>query len=98
MTAGGQVAFTYEWETPPNSPDDEPDYIELRVTAQISQFHPAVMHLSNGDPGYPAEGGEVEGIEASFPDGSVLDPIPDDLYALLEKRASQEEVHRDDGL
>lgn len=33
---------------------------EVVVTYSVSKYHPAVMYLSNGDPGYPEEGGEVE--------------------------------------
>ena len=49
-TPGGQVAFTFEWYKWEQEPDDS---IELHVTAQVTRYHPAVMHLSNGDPGYP---------------------------------------------
>lgn len=94
MTVGGQVVFNYEWES---EDDDELGYLQLSVTAQVSRSYPAIMYLSNGDPGCPAEGGEVENIEVSLPDGSMLDPIPDILYALLKERAALEEVQHDGG-
>lgn len=37
----------------------------LRLVGQISPYYPAVMYLRNGDPGYPAEGGEIEDCEVS---------------------------------
>jgi hypothetical protein len=33
---------------------------EIEVTYSVSKYYPAVHTLRNGDPGYPAEGGEVE--------------------------------------
>jgi len=36
---------------------------EYRVTGFQSAYQPAVMYLSNGDPGHPAEGGEIEDFE-----------------------------------
>ena len=37
---------------------------EIEVTYSVSKYYPAVHTLSNGDPGYPEEGGEVEIISA----------------------------------
>ncbi len=38
----------------------EYDDQEYRVKGFQSAYIPAVMYLKNGDPGYPAEGGEIE--------------------------------------
>ncbi len=36
------------------------DYRGLDVSAKINIYTPAVLTLRNGDPGYPAEGGDCE--------------------------------------
>jgi hypothetical protein len=43
--------------------EDESIETEYTVTCTISPYHPAVMYLRNGDPGYPEEGGELEKID-----------------------------------
>lgn len=87
---GGQVSFTYEWDR--LDENDEEVCTMLNATATISTYHPAVMYLRNGDPGYPAEGGEVEDMEVSLPDGTKLDPIPDELYETLCNQAREEDI------
>ena len=37
---------------------------DVRVTGSITPGCEAVMHLSNGDPGYPAEPAEIEDFKA----------------------------------
>lgn len=39
--------------------EDGTEY-DVEVTYSVSRYYPGVHTLSNGDPGYPAEGGEVE--------------------------------------
>ncbi len=83
MIRGTDVNFEYEYE-----PDDEDsDTLMLGVSASITDYYPAVMYLSNGDPGYPAEGGEVEDLEVVGPDGITWDEIPQALQAKLEDMA-----------
>lgn len=90
MIHGTDVEFVYEYEDP--EPNEHGDYetVLLDVTAHISPYYPAVMYLRNGDPGYPAEGGEVEDLEVTGPDGFTWTVIPDDLYDTLEDRALDE--------
>ncbi len=76
MTRGGTFSFDYEWET-----DD--DTFILSVEGRRTDYHPAVMYCSNGDPGWPAEGGEVEDLRVYFPDGSEMKSIPKALDADL---------------
>ncbi len=64
------ITTEYEWENP--DPDSEESVI-LTVEATITDYLPAVWYLSNGDPGYPAEGGEIEDITITGPDGEVWD-------------------------
>ena len=35
----------------------------LRLKGHVTPYSPAVMYLSNGDPGYPEDGGEIEDLE-----------------------------------
>ena len=65
-----KITTEYEWESP--DPDVE-EAVIVTVEATITDYHPAVMHLSNGDPGYPAEGGDIEDITITGPDGKVWD-------------------------
>lgn len=37
--------------------------LEVHISAYVTKYHPAVHTLPNGDPGYPAEGGDVEDVE-----------------------------------
>ncbi len=70
------------------------DYREVRIVGEISPYYPAVMYLSNGDPGYPAEGGEIEsyrifdkstGKEIEDPDGDILDSVLDEVYEKISE-------------
>ena len=90
MIRGTDVNFEYEYELP--EPDADGDYptLMLDVSAKITDYYPAVMYLSNGDPGYPAEGGEVEDLEVIGPDGITWDDIPEALQAHLEDKARDE--------
>lgn len=84
---GGPVSFTYEWE----KPEDEQSIL-LQVSAKISDYHPAVHYLRNGDSGYPAEGSEVEELEALLPDGTALDlEKHPELSRVLEELASEQQ-------
>ena len=38
-------------------------YNGLEIDYSVEEYSPAVMYLSNGDPGYPAEGGCCDGWE-----------------------------------
>jgi hypothetical protein len=37
--------------------------LEVEVSASITPFIKGKMHLKNGDPGYPDEGGDIEDLE-----------------------------------
>lgn len=87
---GGKVSFSYEWEQNPPNEDGESQYLKVEVEASISDYHPEVRTLRNGDPGWPAEGGEVESLTVVMPDGSTLSPIPGRLYDELVERAIEE--------
>ena len=82
MTPGGQVSFTYEIGMVGT---------ELSVVVKIGPSYPAVIYLSNGDPGYPAQRGEVIDMEVTWPNGTIMDTIPNKLYEALVERAQEEE-------
>ena len=56
--------------------DEQEVLIHYRI--ERSKYYPAVMYLSNGDPGYPAEGGEIEYMEVTNNDGDEINP--DEMY------------------
>ncbi len=79
------VNFTYEWEE--QGPERE-DTILLAVSANVSPYVPARHYLSNGDPGYPAEGGEVTDLEVILPEGKLVE-LPSRLLTLLCEKATE---------
>jgi hypothetical protein len=67
--------------------DENLNEIEFEVSAEISPFYPAVMYLRNGDPGYPAEGGELfnfhiepDPTEYGFTRTDILNKAEEYLY------------------
>ena len=82
MIRGGRVSFASEWER-------DGELIELDVVAKISDYHPPIYRLSNGDPGWPAEGGEVEDMTVRLPDGTELENVPEPLYNSLCEQATE---------
>ena len=93
MTKGGAVNFTYMYETIDSL--DEIEEIELSVEAKITDYHPAVCYQRNGVPGCPEEGGEVEDLTVTLPDGTDMDPIPEALYDALESKAREQDYEQD---
>jgi hypothetical protein len=61
--------------------------VELEVDYDVSAYVPARFYLANGDPGYPAEGGEVDFsatvVEAFHEFGAAATPLE-----LLELQAA----------
>ncbi len=88
MKRGGQVQFDYAWE----DPDSDYEGMSLQVEATISDYHPAVMYLANGDPGHPEEGGTVDDMTVTSPDGTELSPIPAALCKVLMEQAMEEHL------
>lgn len=86
---GCDVEFEYELEAEPDE-DGEVETLLLDVTASVTDYYPAVMYMNNGDPGYPAEGGEVEDLEVTGPDGIAWADIPPALLEKLEDMARNE--------
>ncbi len=84
MPRGTNVSFEYEYELPEPDGDGEFETLLLDVDAFVTAYYPAVMYLRNGDPGYPAEGGEIEDLTVTGPDGIEWDSIPEALMSKLE--------------
>jgi hypothetical protein len=49
--------------------------VELRATASMSPYRPATMYAKNGDPGDPAEGGEVEDLQVWLGDIDITEIV-----------------------
>ena len=76
------------------------DYRTLRIVGEISRFYPAVTYLPNGDPGYPAEGGDIvdykifdkaTGEVIEDPDGKILDAVLDDVMEQASEDAASDQ-------
>lgn len=89
MVPGGQVTFQFEWERMPETADGEVEYIDLDVSARITDYDPGCIY---GPPErcYPPEGGEVEDLEVVLPSGVELLPIPRSLLDQLVEAAQDE--------
>ena len=51
MIRGTDVNFEYEYELPEPNGDGDYETLMLDVSANITDYYPAVMYLRNGDPG-----------------------------------------------
>ena len=72
------------------------DYDDKRYHVQgfRTKCYPAVMYLANGDPGYPAEGGDLDDCqiwELSF-DGSEKELNDDETDELMDNDSFYESV------
>ena len=52
-------------------------YVELEVkcTGTLNPYHPAVMYLKNGDPGYPEEGGDLVDFAVEWNGEDITDKL-----------------------
>lgn len=94
MRPGGTVTITYEHEMRVHKASevgDADDYedVTLEVEAKIADYHPQRAADLN-QPGEPADGGEVEDMTVRLPDGTVMDPIPAELYDHLCTKLTEE--------
>jgi hypothetical protein len=46
--------------------DDEFVSLDFEISFDLTGYHPPVMNLSNGDPGYPGEGVGVEDMKSNL--------------------------------
>ena len=61
--------------------------VDMYVEFDYSEYRPAVYYLSNGDPGYPAEGGEFEitSVQVGKEGIQIGELLSDDDYAEIEQ-------------
>lgn len=64
--------------------------VDLEVEFTATPYRPAVMYLSNGDPGYPAEGGEIEVTDVFLDDVSVVKLLSD--WTMQQIQTKLEEI------
>ena len=72
--------------------------VKVNIDYDYSKGHPAVMYLSNGDPGYPAEPAEVVMNEISIgeDDQNVIDHLDQSFLNKCEEKC-YEDADADDG-
>jgi hypothetical protein len=64
--------------------DDEDNETEVELEGYVSKYHPATMYKNNGDPGEPAEGGELEDFAIYLDGKDITDTISKEDYERLE--------------
>ncbi len=57
--------------------------IEVELDGRVTPYHPAVMYLKNGDPGYPEEGGELEDFTVTLDGKDITDELSKEEYDRL---------------
>ena len=60
--------------------------VELEVEYETSEYIPAVHTLSNGDPGYPAEGGELYITSIRVNGTDIYELIGDSIINEIENK------------
>lgn len=51
------------------------DDVEMRIEYEATPYRPAVWYLSNGDPGYPEEGGDFDIYEVWVNGENIIDSL-----------------------
>jgi hypothetical protein len=51
------------------------DDVEMQIAYEATPYIPAVWNLSNGDPGYPAEGGDFDIYEVLVDGVNIIDSL-----------------------
>jgi hypothetical protein len=60
-------------------------YPQIEIVYSYLRGSPAVMYQRNGDPGWPAEGPELEVMDVTLTDDAGLDPDAKQLMAWAEE-------------
>jgi hypothetical protein len=70
--------------------------IDLEIDYYSTPYMPAVYYLANGDPGYPAEGGDfdVEDVRLAGSDVSIIELLSDETIDRIAEAYCEQ--HRDD--
>lgn len=90
MIPGGTIEFDYPVTLTSDDTEVAVMHTVLSVSVKIGDWHPEVRHQRNGDPGWPAEGGEIEELAVRWPDGSLVAPLSDEVIEELVARARRE--------
>ena len=61
--------------------------VDLEVTGEYLRGHEGKMHMRNGDPGYPGEGGRIEDIDILHCGESIIDILRDSAIEGIETLA-----------
>jgi len=77
--------ITAEITVEPPGEYDEVAYPIIEIEYNFTKGSPEVRYLRNGDPGWPAESAEVEGIKAKLLNGDGLNPTEDQVYDWAEQ-------------
>lgn len=65
--------------------------LAIVVSYKVSAYYPAVHYLPNGDPGYPAEGGDLESVDIKDSAGrDVYNQLTPEEIGLVEDRCYKE--------
>lgn len=80
---GASLNFDHEWGC------EGEEIILLDVSAEIGPGTPGSSPDLN-HPGSEPEYGDIDGMEVTLPDGTILNPIPDALYQTLSDKAYEE--------
>lgn len=65
--------------------DDDDNETEVELEGTVTKYCPARMYLSNGDPGYPEEGGELEDFAVMLNGKDITDTLSKDVIERLEE-------------
>lgn len=67
--------------------------LELEIEFEATPYTPARMYLSNGDPGYPEEGGDFEIHKVSIQGVDITDLFDGDFEDLEQEYFRQNEQY-----
>lgn len=87
-TTGCKGEFKYNLER-------EDSVIPLIITFTITPYTPARLHLPNGDPGYPAEGGDLEFTARDKSGKDIFNLLTREEILDIEERCDKEHCKAD---
>jgi hypothetical protein len=69
---------------------------DLYIEYNYTPYDPGRMYMSNGDPGYPPEGGEFELTAVSIDGSDILDLLSEEIQQELIDQYIEEGLEQDD--
>ena len=70
--------------------------VEMVIEYEATPYVPAVWYLSNGDPGYPAEGGEFNIMDVLVEDVSIANLLSGEQFSDIEQICIRDLKNRND--